>query len=249
MKFLDALKKPAWLVAVVTLSVSALFTLLYYAGMFGGGFMPVISNLIAMILSLGIIGGLLFFLITKKYDLFKYFFVLYFFYWILTAIYRGLDAASFAVNGMPGYAVAWGVFEFLAALGLLGVFVLFILGKLLKKESFKSLTLLVMLGTSALFFLVMILYIVVVAKGNWGWANYFDAFNTFLLPVGLTFAYLALGNEDLPAEPAKEVAEEPAVEEEVVEEPVVEEEVVEEETPAEEPEEETPASENKPFQE
>ena len=153
MKFLDTLKKPAWLVAVVTLSVCTLFTLLYYAGMFGGGFMPVVGNLIAMILSLAIIGGLVFFLVTKKFEQFKYFFFIYFGYWILTAIYRGLDAAAFATDGMPGYAVAWGVFEFLAALGLIAVLVLFVLAKVTGKENLKPLTLLVMLGTAAFFFI------------------------------------------------------------------------------------------------
>ena len=216
MQFLNALKKPAWLVAVVCFSLSTFCTLLNYAGAFGGGFMPVVGNLIAMLLSLAILGGLLFFLVTRNDETFKYFFFIYFAYWILRSIYSGLSAADFAVNGVAGYAVAWRIFEFLAALGLIGVLVLFVLGKLLKKDSFKPLALIVMLATSAFFLIVMILYIVVIAKGNWGWGNYFDAFNTFFLPLGMTFAYIYLNGDALTAAasfgakkaPAEEKAEE-----------------------------------------
>ena len=235
MKILRNLKKPAWLIAVCTLSFSAFCTLLAYVGNFGGGFMPVIGNLIDMILFLGIIGGLLFFLITKKTELFRYFFFLYFAYWILSTIHNGLNMADFAVQGVDGIIVAYAVFEFLAALGLLAAFVLFVFIKLTKKTQLKPIILWIMLGTCAMYFLVMILYIATAAKAGWHWTSYFQAFNTFALPVGMTFAYVALQALSAPAAPeeapAKEEtapameapAEEKAAEEETVDESSAEE--------------------------
>ncbi|MBR1747643.1 MAG: hypothetical protein IJ735_05480 [Clostridia bacterium] len=264
MQFLNSLKKPAWLIAVICLAFSAFCTLLTYAGGFGGGFMPVIGNLLAMILSLVILGGLLFFLIAKKNEALKYFFAIYFGYWLINAIYSGLNAADWAVQGINGVIVAWAIFEFLAALGLLGVLVLFVLSYLLKKEIFRPLALLVMLGTAAFFFIVMVLNIAAAGANNRGWASFFSAFNTFALPVGLTFTYIYLDGDTLeaaaaigakkPAAPAEPVVEETVTEEVVTEETTVmgesetEENAAPEISDPEQPDEPTPEVKNDPVE-
>lgn len=251
MSFLNSLKKPAWVIAVSALGFAAFCILLVKCVAFGGGFMPVIGTLLDLLFSLGILGGLIALLVTKKNELFKSFFFIYFAYWIIRNIHGGFDAAGAVVEGMPGIYVAYAFFLFFTALILLGVFVLFVLAKILKKNSLKPIALLAMLGNLFFFFLTMILAIAVSAKYDSPWDSYFYAFGQFALPVGLTFAYITVDEEALdmaaafgtkksapaetPAEAEEEIVEETAKsEEEIVEETVeANEETVEEEEPTE----------------
>ena len=244
-KIFDLLVKPSRLILIIAaFAYAGLYSIVHFAGI-GGGFLPVVADLLIITLTLiAVVAGPIL-LLLKKEEAAKLVFLLVAAYWLLSSVLGYLSYAYRVVEGAEALDILIGIFGFLAGLALTGVLVLLILNFILKKEVFKFSAVLAFVGAIAFiliaFILLFVYYIVKDvewAKNDWGtpynWISFVSLFLMLAAPVAILFGYLYfLGapEYDLPKRAPKEKKPEPV--KESGEEAPAEEPAPEEEKPAE----------------
>ncbi len=191
-KLIETIRRPSRLIATIALGVSAVCTLLTYAGTFPKGFMPVVAHLILMLFDLTLIGGLLFLLIAHHDKGLDFALPLLFAWWLLNVVKGRLEGAYLATRGMPGITIACGIFEFFVGLAFLAATVLLVVAKFKENARLRSVGFAVAFGTLPLLLLVMVLSLADNGVNGYAWPAYFGAFNALALPVGMLFAYFPM---------------------------------------------------------
>lgn len=238
-KIFEVLSKPARLILIIAaFAYVGVYSVVAFGG-FGGGFLPVLANIIIYVLTAGAVVAIPILLLLKKEEAAKLVFLLVGAYWLISESRGLLSYANLVTENNEGLSVAYGVFGFLAGLALTGVVVLIVLKYILKKEVFKFCAVLTFVGAYSFILVFFVLRFAYQCKINYEYRNYdyiiyqwLEFVNLFLYliaPVGVLFGYLYfLGapEYDFPKKAPK------APKEEKEEEP--------EEAPAEQPEEEKP---------
>ena len=246
-KIFDVLLKPSRLILIIAaFAYAGLYSIVSFARI-GGGFLPVVADLLIVTLTLiAVVAGPIL-LLLKREEAAKLVFLLVAAYWLLSNVLNYLSYAYRAAEGEEALSVLIGVFGFLAGLALTGVLTLLILNFILKKEVFKFSAVLAFVGAIAFIFITFVLsfvYYIVKdvewAKNDWGtpynWISFVSLFLMLAAPVAILFGYLyfmGAPDYDFPKREPKEekpeaVEEKPAEEEAPAEEPAPEEEKPEE---------------------
>lgn len=245
-KIFDALLKPSRMILIIaSFAYAGLYSIVAFGGI-GGGFLPVMAQLIITVLTLCAIVAAPILLLIKKEEAAKLVFILVAGYFLLNRTQGWLGYAQWAGENSEGLPIPIGIFGFLAGLALAGVLVLLILHFILKKEVLKLSAVFAYVGAYFFFFVMSVLLFAYYCKLNAdyggnavGWTSFVDIFADLIAPVAVLFGYLYfLGapNYEFAKKAPKEKKPEP-VEEQPAEQPAPE------EAPAEEPapEEEQPA--------
>ena len=247
-KIFEVLSKPARLILIIAAFAYVGVYSVVALGGFGGGFLPVLANIIIYVLTAGAVVAIPILLLLKKEEAAKLVFLLIGAYWLISESRGLLSYAHLVTENNEGLSVAYGVFGFLGGLALTGVVVLIVLKYILKKEVFKFCAVLTFVVAYSIILIFFILRFAYQCKINYEyrdydyitykWSEFVDLFLYLIAPVGVLFGYLYfLGapEYDFPKKaPKEEKPEEPKEEAEPVE-----------EQPEEVPEEE-PAPEEKP---
>lgn len=219
-KIINAVRRPAPIVAISALSVAVLCALLRHAGTFPNGFMPVLGHLFIMILQLGIIGGLLFCVIFKQNKILRYALPALFAWWLLSSTFDKLGDSVLAQSAFDGLTIAIGVFGFLVGLALLAALALLVVAHVKEDGKLRNVAFFVLYGSLLFVFVLFVLELSSCGVAEAPWTGYFGVFADFAWPVGLLFAYFPLAFGD--AQPAPEPQEEPAEQEADEQEPAAE---------------------------
>ena len=188
-KIFDVLLKPSRLILIIAaFAYAGLFTIAIFGG-FGGGFLPVVANLIIFILTVAAVVAIPVLLLLKKEEAAKIVFLLVAGYWLISESRSYLSFAQ-VTESENGLVVANGVFGFLAGLALVGVLVLLVLHFILKKEVFKFCAVLTFAGAFLFIFVFFILELVLFIKYENGWTSYVNLIADLIAPVGVFFGYL-----------------------------------------------------------
>lgn len=232
-KIQNLIRKIAWPGALVATAGSALLFLLISAGGFDGGFLPVITQLIYLLLGLGILGVMTALIVLKKKELLARLAIpfmagmsvfLFLQYVAVISLFGTLD---------DGLFVSTAVFLLLELLAFLTALALYGIAIFGKKEKLLPIARLVGLGACCFGLIPLILLLVLYGRAQADWTNYVNAFALCLFyPASALFTLLfTFGKEEEKTE--EPVEEEPKVIEEKAE-------PVQEEPAPEEPVEEKP---------
>ena len=227
-KIQNLIRKIAWPGALVATAGSALLFLLVSTGGFDGGFLPVVTQLIYLLLGLGILGVMTALIVLRKKELLARLAIpfmtgmsvfLFLQYSAFIPLFGSVD---------DGLFVSTAVFLLLELLAFLTALALYCIGSFGKKEKLLPIARLVGLGACCFGLVPLILLLVSYGRAQANWTNYVNAFALCLFyPASALFTLLFVFGK----------------EEEKTEEPVEEPEVIEEKA---EPVEEEPAPEAKP---
>ena len=221
-------------IAMYLLYATGLFCLLFYAGSFGGSFLPVIGNLFSMILEIGLWLLVPILLTMGKNTAAKYTMCPVIAYWTISTIFTFLDECTGIGAGSAPTAIAMGVFELFIACALVVIVALAVIAIVKKDTFFKRICMFIFLGVLVFYLVAFSLRTAVYARWGAAWNNYFGVIYRFLaLPFAMFFLLLhfefTLDEMKIFKEPAAAPA--PA---EVPAEPVMEVTETEEATPADE---------------
>ena len=183
------IKKKSELITMILFYLAAALCLAVYIGNFGGGFLPVMGNLITMILRVAILLVVPVLLSMRKKEEAKIAFLGVSAFWLLTTVFDMLADAGIVRKGATSLAVAMGTFGFLIALALIVTTVFAVLFKWKNSLKWKVLSLGVFC-VSLLFFIVFFsLWTAMYA--DWGfavWSDYVGFIYSFLIvPVAMLF--------------------------------------------------------------
>ena len=237
-RFFTLLRRPARMIAMISVCAYAFFTILAVFGNLAGGasFGQVLGTLSFFVMLIGLAGGYVFACIKRKDDACRFLGFLLLGY-IVGRNVMGL-VAGFYDSGSGAYNV-YLVFDFLAAICASGALVLELLKLFLEKFKENKIVFIIevcLVGAYAFFSLIGI-FCLIGAEAGWGspWTNYMSNIASILLLPAILIAFVLLfvpeGKTPLDAEPAK-AEEAPA--EENHEEDAPAEENHEEEAPAQE---------------
>lgn len=190
-KLIIGVSKKAKLIAIILLFAATGFLLIATLANLGGGFMPVLGDLILLLVDLVIVGIIPLLLVLNKDSMAKYVLAPIFGYWMLRSIHTYIGHSSRIVGDNPGLIIAPSVFEFIIGCALLAILVLMVLYFFMKKPLLLNIGFAILACSLVFFLLTFVLWIAAYAKYNSDWPNYFYAFYEFLfLPAGLTFAVM-----------------------------------------------------------
>ena len=211
-KIFDIILKPARLILIIcAFAYAGLYSLVTF-GNFGGGFLDVLASLIIYVLTITAVVAIPLLLLLKKEDAAKLVFIIVGGYWLITEGRSYLSYGQIA-DSQNGLVVATAVFGFLVGLVLTGVLVLLVLNFILKKELFRFIAVLALVGAYLFIFVFVILELVLFIKYEGAWTNYIQLFLYLVAPVGVLFGYLyffGTPDYDFPKKaPKEEKPEEP----------------------------------------
>lgn len=188
-KIFELVKKPAKICTISCFIAAAVFSLLVNIGNFGGGFMPVVGRLFILIIEVALWACIPVFILLKKEDIAKKFFLPILVYWYLNIVITFFVDTAWARPNVNGVFVASGVFEFLLGLAFLAAVALYVISKIKNKDIFEQLAFIIFGASFVIFFVVFILRMVGESQWNAPWNDYFNVILNFLiLPVGMFFA-------------------------------------------------------------
>ena len=189
--FILGVSKKAKLIAMILLFAATTFLLIATLANLGGGFMPVLGDLILLAVDLVIVGIIPLLIVLKKDNAIKYVLAPIFGYWLLRSIHTYIGHSSRIVGNNPGLIIAPSVFEFVIGCTLLGIVVLTVLYFFMKKKILLNIGFAMLAGAVGLFFVTFVLWIAAYAKYGADWTSYIYGFYEFLfLPAGLVFIVL-----------------------------------------------------------
>ena len=209
-KILDFLAKPSKLIYLVCAFAYAGLFAIATLGCLGGEFLPVISSLLVfLMLFAGAIAAPLLVVLHKEQAA-KIVFGLVSAYWLVIAVQNNLGYTVFCQDGFSALQATIGVFGLLIGLCLLAVLVLAILSVVLKKELFKLVSILSLVGAFVFYFVMMVLLFVLYVKHETQWTNFIQLFVDLVAPAAILFGYLyffGAPDADFPAPKAKKEEE------------------------------------------
>ena len=262
--FMGKVKRTSEFISMILFFVAAFFALRYYIGNFNADFMPVIGNLFAMFLQVGIWLVVPICIVIKRRSYARWAALAVALYWLITTLFSLLENAGLASSGQPALTISVGVFSFLTACALI-VMTAFALTALTRKSGkIKMIAACVYVGALVFYLVLFSLRVALAAKWNMGWSVYFELLCDYLLiPFAMFFIAVAFGFKEeefvLPCKKKVALSEESVAksegpiggeervssEEPSVEETVVADAVEEDAKPAEDVA-ESPSSEEKP---
>lgn len=214
-KLFEVLVKPSRLILIIAgFAYAGLYAIVRFASI-GGGFLPVLADLIIVTLTIGAVVAAPILLLLHKEEAAKLCFLLVAGYWLVSSTLNYLSYGDWAGEGSEGLPLVIGIFGFLAGLALAGVFVLLVLYFILKKEILKFAAVLTFAGAFLFIFVEFVLMFAYYCKLNhdydndiYRWTNFVGLFLNLAAPVGVCFGYLYfLGapEYDFPKKGTKEV--------------------------------------------
>ena len=192
--FMGKIKRTSEYVAMVLFFVAAFFSLLYYIGNFDAEFMPVIGNLFAMVLQLGIWLVVPVCIVMKRRSYARWAALAVALYWFITTLFSLLRDTALARGGLPALTISVGVFSFLTACALI-VMTAFALTALTRKDGkIKMVAACVYAGALVFYLVLFALRVALAAKGASGWSVYFELICDYLvIPLAMFFIAIAFG--------------------------------------------------------
>lgn len=188
-KFFEALVKPSKLILAICAIVYAAVFMIATFGDIDEGFLPIMSTLIILIVTVAATGGLAALLFLNKEKEARMLFITLAIYYLLAFTQDYLsDVAKF--DGMPGLVVARMVFSFFVGLALTAVIVLMVLHIALHKEMLGAIAVLVFICAFGLLFIRGILLFAEAIKYEYEWPIYFRIIADLAAPAGVFFGYL-----------------------------------------------------------
>lgn len=188
-KFVDKvfgfLSKPAkWIFVIGALVYAVWFavqTILYVDGQF----MNVLTRIITLFIGVALIALPPVFVLIKKEELAKLFFVFLLGYWVLTAPNTYFFLAETFADANEFYPVFVSIFLLLIGLGLVGILVLVILEIILKLKVLRFITLFVSIIEVGLCILTAILFMILAGVMGASWVYYIEyaLMDMMVLPV------------------------------------------------------------------
>ena len=191
-KIYDFLAKPARLAFIICAFVFAFWFAVRTALSIDGQFMNVLTNIITLFIGTGLCCLPPLFLLLKKEELAKIFFVLLLGYWVLTAPSQYFFLAETFADAREFYPVFVSIFLLLTGLALVGILVLVILQMILGLKILRPIVNLVGLIFVGVSFLTAILFIIEAAIMGAGWTMYveYGLMDFIVLPVTVGFGCL-----------------------------------------------------------
>ena len=192
--FMGKVKRTSEFVAMILFFVAAFFSLLYYIGNFDGAFMPVIGNLFAMVLQVGIWLVIPLCIVMKRRSYARWATLGVSLYWLITTLFSLLGDTVMASSDYPALAIAVGVFSFLTACALI-VMTIFALTAVTKKSGkIKMLAACIYAGALVFYLVLFALRVALAASWDLGWNAYFWLLCDYLLiPFAMFFIAVAFG--------------------------------------------------------
>ena len=239
--FMSKVKRTSEFVAMILFFVAAFFSLLYYIGNFDGAFMPVIGNLFAMVLQVGIWLVIPLCIVMKRRSYARWATLAVALYWLITTLFSMLDNTAMASGVFPPLAIAVGVFSFLTACTLIVMTAFALTAVTHKNGKIKMVAACIYVGALLFYLVLFALSVAFAAGGNAGWNVYFGLLcDDLLIPFAMFFIAVAFGfREEEFVFPCKKKAA--PVEPTAVKSAVVEEKPAMEEPAEDKPAEETPS--------
>ena len=162
---------------------------------FGAGFGTVLANIIDFVILIALLGGLLFFIVTKKTDIARKLGLILLIYWVVSNLLSIGNPFSLLREGATFAQVIYAIVEILAGLTFLGVFVLYILSAVFGKgKDYAKIIDYLLLGFLALVvvgFAFRLINAFITKVPFRTWIAYFDS-NLFIPILGvLGFIYVA----------------------------------------------------------
>ena len=186
-----ALQKPAKLITIITFYIITAFALLTNLPDTDDGFFGVVGELITLTIMLVLWAIVPTLLLLKKEEAAAKVFPFVLFYWLIDEIITFLSHGLWIRSGIQGLYITVGVFDFLIALILLAAVVLIVLGMLKKTLDFGFLPYVIAACTYLFYLVAFILWLVIRAKANAEWSDYFDVIVSYMIqPIGIFFAVL-----------------------------------------------------------
>ena len=191
-KIFDFLAKPARLAFIICAFVFAFWFAVRTALSIDGQFMNVLTNIITLFIGTGLCCLPPLFLLLKKEELAKIFFVLLLGYWVLTAPSQYFFLAETFAVAREFYPVFVSIFLLLTGLALVGILVLVILQMILGLKFLRPIVNLIALIFVGASFLTAILFIIEAAIMGAGWTMYveYGLMDFIVLPVTVGFGCL-----------------------------------------------------------
>ena len=185
------LAKPSRLVGMILMFAAAAFGVILAAADFGGGFMPVVGQLVLLVFNLALIGVIPLLLALKKDELIPYALAPLFSYWIIGSIIDYIGSARRVASGYLGLVIAASLFEFFIGCALLAVVVMLVIYFFTANRRFVQIAFFTWMASGLFFFLAWVLWLAGHAKYGGDWTSYINLFYNYLfLPFGLMFVVL-----------------------------------------------------------
>lgn len=190
-KIFEILEKPAKWVLIIGSFVYALWFAIKTAMGIGGGFMPVMCNILILVIGLALLVAVPVLVLLKKDDTAKIIFIFLVGYWVLTTIQEWFFYADTFTDSDNGLHIVSGIFCFILGLALIAILVLNVLDFIFMKPAFRFISLLILLGVIAFALITAILLVIISAQMDAFWPQGMDFLMSFiLLPVLICFGYL-----------------------------------------------------------
>jgi len=192
--FMGKVKRTSEFVAMVLFFVAAFFSLLYYIGNFDGAFMPVIGNLFAMVLQVGIWLVIPLCIVMKRRSYARWATLAVALYWLITTLFSLLGDTVMASDLYTSLAISVGVFSFLTACTLIVMTVFALTAVTQKNGKVKMIAACIYAGALAFYIILFALRVALAASWDMGWNTYFWLLCDYLLiPFAMFFIAVAFG--------------------------------------------------------
>ena len=192
--FMGKLKRTSEFVAMILFFVAAFFSLLYYIGNFDGAFMPVIGNLFAMVLQVGIWLVIPLCIVMKRRSYARWATLAVALYWLITTLFTLLGETSMASSEYPSLAIAVGVFSFLTACTLIVMTSFGLTAVTHKSGKIKMFAACIYVGALLFYLILFALSVALAADVEEGWNVYFKLLcDDLLIPFAMFFIAVAFG--------------------------------------------------------
>ena len=189
-KIVTLVSKKSDFIGMILLFAAAGFVAITDIAGIGGGFMPVVGNLLIFFFDLVLLGAVPLLLALKKQQYVKYALAPLACYWMISSVLTYLGYADNATAGMSQLSITTGVFGFFIGCALLASLILAFIYGLKKSNKCLQVAYVVLVASLLFFLLVWVLRLAMYAKYDLGWDSYIGAFAHYLfLPAGL---YLVL---------------------------------------------------------
>ena len=189
-KILELLVKPSRLILLIASIVYVSLYAISGFGSLGGEFMPLISRLIIMLVTIAAVVSIPVLLILKKDNIAKIVFALVGGFWLVDAARSYVSDGQAVINGADGLYITAGIFGFLAGLCLTAVLILLVFSFVLKKEALRFVSILVFIIGYVFIFITSIFQMIIEGQVNAGWTLYFISINMMVAPIAVLFGYL-----------------------------------------------------------
>ena len=171
-KVFEILSKPAKLIFIIGAFVYAAWFATMTAMGIDGQFMNVLTNIITLFVGTALICLPPLFLLLKKEELAKLFFVFLLGYWILTTPQEFFFLSETFASAREFYPVFVSIFLLIIGLGLVGILVLVILEMVLNLKFLRFITLIIAFAVMATCLVTAILFMILCGINNAPWNMY-----------------------------------------------------------------------------